>query len=71
MEEKKPNFHKESINSPDQEQAFNVFLNEYLVAEVRGNDPIHLTVIPMRELNDYEENKLHEYIQTVFSNEEY
>jgi hypothetical protein len=72
MEERKPNFHKESINSSKaNEPAFNVFLDEYLVAEVRGNDPTQLTVIPMRELNDYEEDKLHEYIQAMLSNEEY
>lgn len=72
MEEKKPNFHKESIESShENEPAFNVYLNEYLIAEVRGKDPEQLTVIPMRELNDYEEDKLHEYIASMMRNEEY
>ncbi|MFB6468113.1 hypothetical protein ACE38V_15105 [Cytobacillus sp. Hz8] len=72
MQENKPNFHKEAIESSHaDEPAFNVFLNENLVAEVRGSDPTKLTVIPMRELSNYEEDKLHEYIAAMLSNEEY
>ena len=72
MEENKPNFHKESIKiSHENEPAFNVYLDEMLVAEVRGSDPTQLTVIPMRELNDYEEDKLHEYIESMVSEQEY
>jgi hypothetical protein len=72
MEENKPNFHKESIKSShENEPAFNVYLDEMLVAEVRGSDPTQLTVIPMRELNDYEEDKLHEYIESMVSEQEY
>jgi hypothetical protein len=72
MEEKKPNFHKEAIESSHvNEPAFNVYLNKALIAEVRGNNPEKLTVIPMKELNDYEEDKLHEYIASILRNEEY
>ncbi|MEH7095579.1 hypothetical protein [Neobacillus vireti] len=72
MEENKPKFHKETINSShENEPAFNVYLDEALVAEVRGSDPTRLTVIPMRELNDYEEDKLHEYIESMVSKQEY
>lgn len=70
MSENKPHFHNKPIKSSHEgEQAFNVYLNEYLVAEVRGNDPTQLTVIPMRELNNYEEDKLHEYIEAMLSDE--
>lgn len=72
MTEKKPNFHKEMIKrSNHSEPTFNVFLNEYLVAEVRGNDPQHQTIIPMRELNDFEEDKLHEFIAGMFTEDEF
>lgn len=72
MEEKKPNFHKESIKSShENEPAINVYLDEMLVAEVRGNNPTQLTVIPMRELDDYQEDKLHEYIESLYSNQDY
>lgn len=72
MEENKPNFHKKTIESShENEPAFNVYLNEYLVAEVRGNDPEGLTVIPMRELSYYEEDKLHEYIACMLTGNEY
>jgi hypothetical protein len=72
MEENKPNFHKESITSShENEPAFNVYLDEMLVAEVRGSDPTQLTVIPMRELNDYQEDKLHEFIESMVSEQDY
>jgi len=72
MLEKKPSFHIESIKSSnDNEPAFHVFMDKYLVSEVRGNDPDHLTIIPMRELNDYEEDKLHEYIAAMFTEDNY
>jgi hypothetical protein len=72
MEENKPHFHKESIKSShEHEPAFNVYLDEMLVAEVRGSDPTQLTVIPMRELNDYEEDKLHEFIESMVSEQDY
>mgnify|MGYP001171180351 CR=1 FL=1 len=72
MTEQKPNFHKESIQSShENEPAFHVYLDQYLVAEVRGSNPTRLTVIPMRELNNYQEDKLHEYIEAMFSDEEY
>lgn len=68
MQEQKTNFHKETISSSSHnEPAFNIFLNENLVAEVRGTDTEHQTVIPMRELTDYEENKLYEYIASFQS----
>jgi hypothetical protein len=71
MEEPKPHFHKKTIkSSAENEPAFNVYLNECLIAEVRGSDPDQLTVIPMRELSDYNEDKLHEYIAAVLTNEE-
>ncbi|MGP7817926.1 hypothetical protein [Niallia sp. 01092] len=41
---------------------FNIYKEDVLVAEVRGTNPETQQVIPMRELNNYEENKLHEYI---------
>ncbi len=45
-------------DSHTHEPAFNIFFNEYLVAEVHENDTARLTVIPMRELNNYEPGKL-------------
>lgn len=63
--------HKKLIESSHpNEPAFKVYLNEFLVAEVRGNSPYHQTIIPMRELSDYEEGKLHEYITSLISKEE-
>ncbi|MDC3417001.1 hypothetical protein [Aquibacillus salsiterrae] len=60
------NFHKKPIeDSNDNKPSFNVYLDQYLVAEVRGLDPKNQTIIPMRELNDYEENKLYEYLTTL------
>lgn len=71
MAEQKPNFYKKSIKSSrHNEPAFNIFLNELLVAEIRGKGVQHLTVIPMRELSDYEEDKLHEYIASLYSKDE-
>ncbi|MCM3570437.1 hypothetical protein [Neobacillus mesonae] len=71
-EENKPYFRKESIKpSHENEPAYNVFLNETLVAEVRGSDPQHQTVIPMRALSDYEEDKLHEYIAAMCTEDNY
>ncbi|MCH6264513.1 hypothetical protein [Neobacillus citreus] len=72
MSEHKPNFRKEPIQpSHENEPAFNVFLDEKLVAEIRGRDSQHQTVIPMRELSDYEEDKLHEFIAAMYSEDEY
>jgi len=68
MDAQTPKFHKEPISSSsNNEPAFQVFLNENLVAEVRGTDTEHQTVIPMRELTDYEESKLYEYITSFQS----
>lgn len=68
MPEQKPDFQKKRIKgSHTNEAAFNVYLNEMLIAEVRGETPNQQTVIPMRALSDYEEDKLHEYISSVSS----
>ncbi|CAM4147118.1 hypothetical protein [Lederbergia lenta] len=72
MPEQKPDFNKKwIIKSQTQEATFNVYLNDMLVAEVRGNIPNQQKVIPMRALSDYEEDKLHEYIASVSSEIEY
>ncbi|MEK3887861.1 hypothetical protein [Bacillus sp. FSL K6-3431] len=71
MLEQKQTFSKRRINGAHfKEPTFNVYLNDMLVAEVRGNIPNQQTVIPMRELNDYEEDKLHEYIASVYLEED-
>ncbi|KAB8130753.1 hypothetical protein F9U64_14075 [Gracilibacillus oryzae] len=63
-------FHKKDINnSNNTESAFQVFLEENLIAEVRGTNPNQFTVIPMRQLDGYKEDKLDEYIVKVLSSE--
>ncbi|MFC3883131.1 hypothetical protein ACFOU2_06225 [Bacillus songklensis] len=53
---------KEAEWSTSDNPVFQVYQEDILVAEVRGTDPAIQRIIPMRELNDYEESKLHEYI---------
>lgn len=53
---------KEAEWSTSDKPVFQIYKDDMLVAEVRGTNPAAQTVIPMRELNDYEESKLHEYI---------
>ncbi|MFD3449649.1 hypothetical protein ACFDTO_34300 [Microbacteriaceae bacterium 4G12] len=49
------------VNRVDAQDVYNIYMGDHLIAEVRGKDPVTQQVIPMRELNDYEESKLHEY----------
>jgi hypothetical protein len=58
-------FRLERTESSDSRPAFHVFKEDQLIAEVRGTDPVTQTVIPMRELSDYEESKLFEYIGNI------
>ncbi|MEH7511007.1 hypothetical protein V7159_25530 [Priestia megaterium] len=44
------------------QKRFSVYKEGVKIAEVRGTNPQTQQVIPMHDLNDYEENKLHEYI---------
>lgn len=53
---------KETEWSTSDKPVFQVYKDDMLIAEVRGTTPEFQTIIPMRELNDYEESKLHEYI---------
>jgi hypothetical protein len=55
-------FRHEPIESSDGKPTYNIFKGNQLIAEVRGTNPASQSIIPMRELNEYEESKLHEYI---------
>jgi hypothetical protein len=50
-------FETEKVQRGEEKDIFNIYKEE-----VRGTDPQTQQVIPMHDLNDYEENKLHEYI---------
>lgn len=63
-------FRHESAQGTGAEPAYNIFKDNELVAEVRGIEVSSQTVIPMRELNDYEEDKLQEYIKKYVHEQE-
>ncbi|RBW71357.1 alpha/beta fold hydrolase [Bacillus taeanensis] len=56
-----------SGQTPDGHPAFRVYMNETLVAEVRGKDPLNQTIIPMRELNDQQEDQFHQFLVSISS----
>lgn len=58
-------YRHEPIESSDGNPSFNIFKDDFLIAEVRGTDPANQTVIPMRELDDYDEDKLQEYLKNL------
>ena len=55
-------FETEKVQRGEEKDIFNIYKEGVKIAEVRGTDPQTQQVIPMHDLNDYEENKLHEYI---------
>lgn len=55
-------YRHEKIKNSEEQPAFNIYKGENLVAEVRGPHSSNQRVIPMRELNDDEEDLLQIYI---------
>ncbi|TYR80463.1 hypothetical protein FZC66_08755 [Priestia megaterium] len=55
-------FRAEKVERGNEKDIFNIYKEDVRVAEVRGTNPQTQQVIPMHELSDYEESKLHEYI---------
>lgn len=55
------NFQTKQVNE-DNPDSYQIFLDNALVAEVKRTGPDRQQIIPMRELNDREENELLAYI---------
>ncbi len=51
-------FETEKVQRGEEKDIFNIYKEGVKIAEVRGTDPQTQQVIPMHDLNDYEENKL-------------
>jgi hypothetical protein len=63
-----PSFHAEKVdNSSDNSSVFDIYMNDFLVAEVRGNNPENRIIIPMRQLCEEEQEELYRFLDEKLS----
>ncbi len=58
-------FRFEKIEPSDERPAYNIYKGNALIAEVRGSHSTSQTIIPMRELDDEEEDQLNEFVSKL------
>jgi hypothetical protein len=55
-------FSAQKVPNTNNEMRFNVFMDNFLVAEVQGIDEETRTIIPMKELSEKEEEELYRFL---------